>query len=75
MDSNDPPSFTESFKAAVQRLDSLTVETRPHRQIVVKAGPREFNTTLNYTTERKFDSAFTNFIRKGSNQYFHETFP
>ena len=66
IDEENPPSFTESFKLAVQSLHDLTVETRPHRLTVVKTGPRTFNTTLNSTTERKFDSAFSDFIRDGS---------
>ena len=69
---NNPPSFTEEFKVAVQSLHSLTLETRPYRLIVVKAGVREFNTTLNSTTETRFDSAFSDFIREESNKYFHE---
>ena len=69
IDANNPPSFTEEFKVAVRSLHDLTVETRPYRLIVVKAGPREFNTTLNTTTEGRFDSAFSEFIRELSKIY------
>ena len=69
IDANNPPSFTEEFKVAVRSLHDITVETRPYRLIVVKAGPREFNTTLNTTTEGRFDSAFSEFIRELSKIY------
>ena len=60
---DNPPTFTDEFKASVQDLHDLSVETRSHRLIVVKTGERQFNTTLNSTTEGKFDSAFITFIR------------
>ena len=63
IDADNPPTFTEEFKVGVRSLHDLTLETRPHRLIVVRTGPREFNTTLNSTTERRFDSAFSGFIR------------
>lgn len=74
IDANNPPTFTESFKVAVQSLHDLTLETRPYRLIVVKTGPREFNTTLNSTTEGRFDSAFSDFIRKESNKLYSLTY-
>ena len=62
---DNPPTFTEPFKAAIQDLHDLTMGTRSYRLHVVKVGERQFRTTLNSTTERAFDEAFSNFIRLG----------
>ena len=60
---DNPPAFTNEFKKAVQTLHDLTRETKLNRTVVVKIGQMEFNTTLNSTTEKRFDSAFSDFIR------------
>ena len=63
MEASNPPSFTDGFKASLRSLHDLTVETRSHRLIVVKTGERQFNTTLNSTTEERFDTEFREFTR------------
>ena len=60
---DNPPAFSNEFKKAVQTLHDLTRETKPNRTVVVKIGQNEFNTTLNSETEKRFDSAFSDFIR------------
>ena len=66
---SDPPTFTDHFKKAVQKLHELTQKTNPFRIIVVKTGERSFGSTLNRTTERKYDLAFSEFVRKYGTHY------
>ena len=63
IEAKNPPTFSDNFKAAIQKLHDLTMETKEYRLTVVKTGLRAFNTTLNSTSERKFDSAFSDFVR------------